>query len=97
MILATVILLVLASPCGSGRCEVAEHSAHTGSALPFDDIPTFPVDAQPLHCGLHCGLLLLPTLLIVGAPALIVRVSPRPLAAVLHDGPCPPLPPPQAA
>jgi hypothetical protein len=64
--------------------------AHADGAAP-------PLAEPSLHCALHCGGLLLPTVLIIVLPALLTPVAHIARPAPLRASAPPPLPPPQAA
>lgn len=91
-----ILLLLLAAPCERGRC-LWPGEAVRAHASAQSDSPVSALPDSPLHCGLHCGLLVAPLLIVSASPALLARLPLRaPNARLLLTAP-PLLPPPQAA
>jgi hypothetical protein len=91
-----ILLLILAAPCERDNCLLPDEAVGTHasaqSASPVSALPDYP-----LHCGLHCGLLVVHLLIVSAFPALLVRLRLRaPDAHLLLTAP-PLLPPPQTA
>lgn len=91
------VLLMLAAPCGRGRCAPSADGAQVRAALAHAGPTALPVAESPLYCMQHGGVLLMPALLMLASSALAVRVASGARSMALRANAPPPLPPPQAA
>lgn len=75
VLLVVAMFIVLAAPCERGLCDRPERTSPSALQLPLSDGAPISAPDTSAHCALHCGLLLLPPLMIVVTPALAARIS----------------------
>lgn len=95
-LLVVVLLTVFVAPCEGRLCDRPETLASSSSHITAPDQTSLPTPNTAAHCAVHCGLVLLPLLLVIVAPVLATRVPLATLTPRLHITAPPLLPPPQS-
>jgi hypothetical protein len=93
--LVAILWFLLAVPCERGDCLLPGDTANVRAAA-HAALPTDPLPDSLHHCPLHCGMLLVPLLLVLVTPGLLARLPVRIFDMHVFVTAPPPLPPPQA-